>query len=230
MFADSSLYGSLRLWFFHAGGGTCCSSRLQRARGRAAHSQLPTWGRQDVGGCSSLLLLSPCFSQWTWYFSASPNSSSVVRVQHKNTLILGCFLWVSCSGGENQTNYQQFSSSANHSPAKKFYWTQQFRNTAWIQSVKVLLLSPYFLGLAKNMSSFLSKTGGWGGGREGGLINTLRQAVQRLGLQSPSFITFFALLITGRQSVAQVEHLKIYLFYTIYLLYFPLSLANVLPS
>ena len=132
---------------------------------------------QDLGGCSSLLLLRPCFSQWTWYFSASPNSSSVVWMQHKNTLILGCFLWVSCSGGENQTNYQQFSSSANHSPVKKFYWPQQFKNTAWIQRVKVLLLSPYFLGLAKTMSSFSSKTGGWGGGKTNKYIETGRSEV-----------------------------------------------------
>lgn len=151
--------------------------------GQAGQSR--TWVATACSYCSAR------FSRWTWYFSASPNGSSMVWIQHKNTLILGCFLWVRCSGGENQTNYQQFSSSANHSPIKKFYWTQQFKNAACLQRVKALLLSPYFLGLAKNMSSFSSKTGGWGGGREGRLINTLRQAIQRLGLQSPSFITMF---------------------------------------
>lgn len=84
-----------------------------------------------------------------------------MNTAQKNTLILGCFLWVSCSGGENQTNYQQFSSSANHSPLKKFYWTQQFRNMAWIQRVKILLLSSYFLELTKKHAILLIKTWGW---------------------------------------------------------------------
>lgn len=104
-----------------------------------------------------------------------------------------------CSGGGNQTIYQQFSSSTNHSPVKKFYWTQQFKNIAWIQRAKVLLLSPLFPWAGKNPHHLPhQKLGEKEGGREGKLINTLRQAIQTLGLQSSSFITlFFASLSTG---------------------------------
>lgn len=167
---------------------------------------------QNLSGCNLLLLLSPSFIQWIWYFSASPNSASAVWIQHKNTLILGCFLCVNCSEDENQANYQQFSPNANHSPVKTFYWTHQLKNTAWIQRVNILLLNPYFLGPAKSHVILLWA---WGGGKEGRLINTLRQAVQRFGLQPPSFITFFFQSDCWRQSVAQSEHLKIYLIYTI---------------
>lgn len=107
-----------------------------------------------------------------------------------------------CSGGGNQTIYQQFSSSTNHSPVKKFYWTQQFKNIAWIQRAKVLLLSPLFPWAGKNPHHLPhQKLGEKEGGREGKLINTLRQAIQTLGLQSSSFITLFFASLSTRHNL-----------------------------
>lgn len=122
---------------------------LLQAGGAASAAQLPRAG-QGRAGWSQLLLLSPSSNQQMWYFPASPTSPRAVGTRHRNTHVLGCFLWASCSGGGNQTIYQQCSSGANHSPVKQFYWTQQFKNIAWIQRVKALLLSPLFPWAGKN--------------------------------------------------------------------------------
>lgn len=99
-------------------------------------------------------------------------SASLVWAHHKPTCRFCCsrvLVWVSCSEGKTHSTCQQLNSGANHSPVRKYYWTWQLENTAWVQRVKVVLLNLYFLGLAKNVASFSSKAGAV---EEGGRTNS----------------------------------------------------------
>lgn len=107
-------------------------------------------GRTGQGRVVPAPTAQPQFQPADVVFPCLPYQPPCCGNTHRNTHVLGCFLWASCSGGGNQTIYQQGSSGANHSPVKQFYWTQQFKNIAWIQRVKVLLLSPLFPWAGKN--------------------------------------------------------------------------------
>lgn len=168
MLADGALHGTWCLRFLHAGGGASCS---QPGAGLLASSS-PGGAEQDLGSRSSLLLLGPFPSPFPLPLSHGQHPAGQQKA--------GC---------KKQGDCQQFSSCANHSLVEKsFTGHGNSKTQLWMQRARVVLLSPYFLG----PSSFSTKNSDREEReREERLINTLRQAFQRLGLQSPSFTASF---------------------------------------
>lgn len=217
--ADSSFCSFAPLLFQGAAAPQCRTGRTGQDR----------TGRTGQGGPSSCC--SAPFPTSRLGISLPPLTAHVLQ-EHSTEIhtYWDAFQWASCSGGGNQTIYQQFSSSTNHSPVKKFYWSQQFKSFAWIQRVKILLLSPLFPCAGKNPHHPPHQKPGMRR-REGGKTNKyIGTGHSEVG---PSVLIIYYIFCQSEywsQFVAQGEHLKIHLLCTYSIFLCPLQKYSILKE